>query len=244
MSAADAQRFAVMFGRDRVEVISNLKFDRLDFQTQAAAASNPLNHLFNPEAKILILGSVRQEEENLACKMIQRIRKAEPQTIICIFPRHAHRLHHWSSLLDKHHFPWTLRSCIETFVTPGSIILWDTYGELVHAYGLSQAAFVGGSLVPLGGQNFLEPMACGVLPVIGPHWDNFAWVGKEVISDGLVRLSSDWKQAADRLIDILSKPPNRKIFRQKALAYVRARQGGMASACQLIEQYIDDLQSD
>ena len=243
MSAADAQRFAALFGRDRVEVISNLKFDRLDFQSQAVASSNPINQLFAPEAKILVLGSVRQEEEDLVCKMIHRIRSIETQTIICIFPRHAHRLHTWSSLLNKHHFPWALRSRIENSVTPGSIILWDTYGELVHAYGLSQAAFVGGSLVPLGGQNFLEPMANGVLPVIGPHWDNFAWVGEEAISDGLVRIASDWKQAADILIDILSKPPKREIFRQKVLEFVKARQGGMASACQLIEQYVDDLSS-
>ena len=243
MSAADAQRFAALFGRDRVAVISNLKFDRLDFQTHAAESSNPISKLFAPEAKILVLGSIRQEEEDLVCKMIHRIRSAEPQTTICIFPRHAHRLDTWSSLLKKHHFPWAFRSCIEKSVTPGSIILWDTYGELVHAYGLSQAAFVGGSLVPLGGQNFLEPMASGVLPVIGPHWDNFAWVGDEVISDGLVRIASDWKQAADRLINILSKPPKREIFRQKALDYVRARQGGMASACQLIEKYVDELTS-
>ena len=243
MSAVDTQRFATLFGRDRVEVISNLKFDRLDFQTQTVPSSNPLNQLFVPKAKILVLGSVRQEEEDLVCKMIHRIWRVKPQTIICIFPRHEHRLHTWSSLLNKHHFGWVLRSRIEKSVTPGSIILWDTYGELVYAYGLCQAAFVGGSLAPLGGQNFIEPMANGVLPVIGPHWDNFAWVGEEVISDGLVRIASDWKQAADRLIDILSKPPKREIFRKKALDYVKARQGGMASACQLIEQYVDDSSS-
>jgi 3-deoxy-D-manno-octulosonic-acid transferase len=243
MSAADAQRFAVLFGQDRVDVIPNLKFDRLDFQPLTAESSNPLRHIFAPDAKILVLGSIRQEEEDSVSRMINHIRSAQPETIICLFPRHAHRLDAWSVQLNKQRNPWILRSHIDKSVDPGWVILWDTYGELVQAYEISRAAFVGGSLAPLGGQNFLEAMSSGVVPVIGPHWDNFAWVGKEVISSGLVRLATNWQQAADQLIDVLVTPPEREIFRQKAFEFIRDRQGGMAIACRLIEEYIRNVPS-
>jgi len=175
--------------------------------------------------------------------MISHIRSAQPETIICLFPRHAHRLDAWSVQLNKQRNPWILRSHIDKSVDPGWVILWDTYGELVQAYEISRAAFVGGSLAPLGGQNFLEAMSSGVVPVIGPHWDNFAWVGKEVISSGLVRLATNWQQAADQLIDVLVTPPEREIFRQKAFEFIRDRQGGMAIACRLIEEYIRNVPS-
>lgn len=238
MSAADARRFASLFGRDIVETIPNLKFDRIGFQPQTIVSSNPLRPLFEPNAKILVLGSIRHEEEDSVSRIINRIRNDMPETIICLFPRHAHRLDAWSAHLEKQHYSWTLRSHITKSVAPGSVILWDTYGELVQAYEISQAAFVGGSLAPLGGQNFIEAMASGVATVIGPHYDNFAWVGQDVISRDLVRLAADWQQAAKLLIEVLTSPPKREMKRQKALEYIRERQGGMAIACQLIENYI------
>jgi 3-deoxy-D-manno-octulosonic-acid transferase len=238
MSVADAHRFAVLFGRDRVKVINNLKFDRLDFQHPTAELSNPLRSLFEREAKILVLGSVRREEEENVNRIVSRIRSVQPKTVICIFPRHTQRLDAWSAILDRQHNPWTLRSRIVGSVSPGSVILWDSYGELVQAYELCRAAFVGGSLVPLGGQNFLEAMASGVVPIIGPHWDNFFWVGKEVVARGLVRIAADWRQAADLLAADLAAKPKRETVRQKALRFVQERQGGMASACRLIEGYM------
>ena len=243
MSAADGKRFAILFGRDRVKVIPNLKFDRLAFQPPTAKSSNPLKALFAPQAKILVLGSVRREEEDDISRIINRIRSVQPETVFCLFPRHVQRLNAWSAILDRQRHPWTLRSHILNAVAPGSVILWDTYGELVHAYELCRAAFVGGSLAPLGGQNFLEAMASGVIPVIGPHWDNFAWVGKEVVTGRLVRVATNWQQAADLLILELNAVPEREKARRKALQFVRERQGGMTSACQLIEGYLKNTSS-
>jgi len=243
MSVADAHRFGVLFGRDRVAVINNLKFDRLDFQPPTADAPNPLRSLFETEAAILVLGSIRREEEASVSKMMNRVRSVQPETVMCLFPRHVQRLDAWSAVLDRRRHPWTLRSQILNPVAPGSVILWDSYGELVQAYELCRAAFVGGSLAPLGGQNFLEAMASGVVPVIGPHWDNFAWVGKDVFTRGLVRVAADWRQAADLLAADLAGIPSRETTRQKALRFVGARQGGTASACRLIEKYLKNPRS-
>jgi 3-deoxy-D-manno-octulosonic-acid transferase len=105
----------------------------------------------------------------------------------------------------------------------------------VSAYRLCRAAFVGGSLAPLGGQNFLEAVTSGVIPVIGPHWDNFAWVGEAFFKLGLVKIAADWRQAANLLAANLSQRPQREKVRRRALQYIEERQGGTDRVCRLIE---------
>ena len=119
------------------------------------------------------------------------------------------------------------------------MILWDTFGELTLAYELSKAAFVGGSLAPLGGQNFLEALTCGVIPVIGPSWENFAWVGREIVEQGIVRNAADWKEVADILVEAVKKSPSHEKVREAALRYVKDRQGGTTCACRLIAEFLN-----
>ena len=149
-----------------------------------------------------------------------------------------HRIPPWQKHLDRLQVPWRLHSSLRRPVSPGTVILWDTFGALSAAYDHCQVCFVGGSLAPLGGQNFLEPVARGILPVIGPHWDNFAWVGREIVRQGLVREASDWRQAAEALVAILRSPPSRQAQQQAGWAYLQARRGGSAQACREIEKLL------
>ena len=86
-----------------------------------------------------------------------------------------HRVKPWQALLSGAKLPAVMRSKQEGTIPAGSIVIWDTFGELGQLYQLADAVFVGGSLAPLGGQNFLEPLALGRIPCCGPHLDNFAW---------------------------------------------------------------------
>jgi 3-deoxy-D-manno-octulosonic-acid transferase len=123
-------------------------------------------------------------------------------------------------------------------VSPGSVVLWDTFGELGHAYHLAAAAFVGGSLAPLRGQNFLEPLASGVRPVIGPSWEDFRWVGTDIIDRGLVREAHGWKEAARLLLEDIARPAVRETVRRQAGEYVQDRQGGTDKACRIVQEYL------
>jgi 3-deoxy-D-manno-octulosonic-acid transferase len=235
MSAADASRFAVLFGPQRVAVIPNLKFDRLDLNSAGGEGINPLAPLFLPDVELLVMGSIREAEEEAIQNIITTMRGLRPDTVIGLFPRHVQRLAAWSSWLDRRRITWRLRSRVATPVAPGTVILWDTFGELVPAYRLCRAALVGGSLAPLGGQNFLEAVTSGVVPVIGPHWDNFAWVGEAFFKLGLIQVAADWRQAADLLAANLSQTPHRENVRRRALQYIEERQGGTERVCRLIE---------
>jgi 3-deoxy-D-manno-octulosonic-acid transferase len=240
VSEKDAKRFAMLFGREYVDVMPNMKFDRIGLTQGMPYTKNPLEGILRPDTPLLVLGSVRREEEPVVEKIVVDIHRRLPETIIGLFPRHMHRIKYWKKVLDRLAIPWTLRSKIQKHVPHGTVILWDTFGELPLAYELSKAAFVGGSLAPLGGQNFLEALTCGVVPVIGPSWENFAWVGQEIVEQGLVRNATNWKEVTDILVETMEKSPSHEKVRETALRYVEDRQGGTTLACRLVAEFLNN----
>ncbi|MDP2786213.1 MAG: glycosyltransferase N-terminal domain-containing protein, partial [Sulfurimicrobium sp.] len=210
ISKEDADRFGKLFGSEMVKVMPNIKFDRFGNNDTESGFQNPLEKIIARDTPFIVLGSVREKEEHLVEKIILDILKRKPETVIGLFPRHMHRIKHWSDALDRMNIKWALRTNTAERAVKGSVILWDTFGELVHAYKYAGAAFVGGSLAPLGGQNFLEALTCGITPVIGPSWDNFSWVGREIADEGLLRVAKDRQDASDALVEIMENPPSRE----------------------------------
>ncbi len=242
ISQDDATRFAALFEKERVDVMHNIKFDRLDSTGLTAASHNPIRNVLPSDRQFVVLGSVRQEEEKQVEKIISHIRNRQPDAVIGLFPRHMHRIKHWEKFLAGSKTPWLHRSKIESEIAPGTLILWDTFGELAPAYKLARAAFVGGTLAPpLGGQNFLEPLICGILPVIGPFWKHFYWVGHDIVSQRLVRVADSWKTVVDILVADLKNPQSRDEVQQAAIQYVKARQGGTARGCNLINEFLGKI---
>lgn len=239
ISEKDANRFAELFGFNNVKVIPNIKFDRFSNTESLSDTSDTLELIVKPGTCLIIFGSVRQEEEPAVKKIILDIRRRQPDTVIGLFPRHLQRIKYWENALDSLSIPFILRSNAKTYVRPGTVILWDTFGELNFAYRHAKAAFVGGSLSPLGGQNFLEALTNGVVPVIGPFWENFYWVGNEIIKHGLVRIASDRREVADMLIENTKKPFSHKDVFNKALMYLNKCQGGTAQVCNIITKNLN-----
>lgn len=236
ISADDAKRFMALFGNSGVDVMPNIKFDRFESPEDKSGEVNPLRKIIPKNSAFVVLGSVRQQEEPRIEKLIAGIYKKKPDVITGLFPRHMQRIKYWQDALSRLRLPWELRSRLKTYVSAGTVILWDTFGELSKAYARADAAFVGGSLAPLGGQNFLEPLSYGVVPVIGPSWENFAWVGSEIIKEGLLRVAPDWKEVADLLLADLEHSSNREAVGAAARKYIQSRQGGTTRAARLIEE--------
>ncbi len=234
ISSDDAARFATLFGQERVATVANIKFDRISRQEGLRAGDNPLAPLVPADCKLIVLGSIRKEEEADIIKLICHLRDRNKQLSIALFPRHMHRLNKWARLLTDHGCSWQLRSHLTEPIADGSLILWDVMGEMLAGYELAAAAFVGGSLAPVGGQNFLEPLICGLRPVIGPYWDDFSWVGQDIIDQQLVLVAANWQQAAELLLTNADRPLSRRQIRQAALAYMQSRRGGTAKTCAII----------
>ena len=239
ISKEDADRFGKLFGSETVEVMPNIKFDRFGNNDTESSFQNPIEKIITRDTPFIVLGSVREKEEHLVEKIILDILERKPETIIGLFPRHMHRIKHWNEAMDRINIKWALRTNTAERAVKGSVILWDTFGELVHAYKYAGAAFVGGSLAPLGGQNFLEALTCGITPVIGPSWDNFSWVGREIVDEGLLRVAGDRQGVSDALVEIMENPPSREKVISAAGKYMKSRQGGSAFTCRIIEGLLE-----
>lgn len=239
ISEADAMRFAQLFGNEKVGVMPNIKFDRIKLADSVGQVENPIADLLPSSSPFVVLGSIRRAEEPWIEKIMRHIFDHYPETVIGLFPRHLHRISRWEQRLTRLHIPYMLRSHTRACVRPGTVMLWDMFGELSLAYDLSCAAFVGGSLAPLGGQNFLEALTSGIIPVIGPSWDNFAWVGPQIFEHGLVRIANQWREVAQMLIEDINNPRPRNDVLDQALLYLKKRQGGTKQACRQIEAFLN-----
>ena len=235
-SPQDRDRFCKLFGSHGVSIMPNIKFDRLTNDNLSSQPFMDNANVLATHEKFLILGSVRKAEEEDVQKIIQSVLERQPDTVIGLFPRHMHRINHWQKILQGLGIPWTSRS--GTRLQNGGVVLWDVFGELSLVYPLASAAFVGGSLASLGGQNFLEPLAKGVPTVIGPFWENFKWVGLEILDKGILNQANTWKEVADFLVAGIINPPDRKAVKKKTETYIKSRQGGTTVACELIREYL------
>lgn len=243
ISQDDAKRFETVFGQKGIAVMNNIKFDALPIDLPDKNEGKPPGFMARwipAGSRFLVLGSIRREEEAKIVQIIQKMREKRPDVITGLFPRHMERLDHWEKILSGLGLNWRRRSGIEKPVQGGDIILWDVFGELAAAYAAADAVFVGGSLAPLGGQNFLEPLACGTVPVIGPSHENFSWVGEEIFRKGLVIKTRNPKEAADAMIRQLDNPVPQNETAAKAKKFIAARQGGARKACAVIEKTLGD----
>jgi 3-deoxy-D-manno-octulosonic-acid transferase len=241
ISEVDARRFGALFGRDKVWVMPNIKFDRMVGAGPIPRKDNPLKDLIPTRSDFVVFGSVRKEEKVEVAKIAAALVRHKTKTILGVFPRHMHHMPIWEKAMNEVGVTWVLRSKLEGTAPPGTVILWDTFGELMPAYGLAKAAFVGGSLQPLGGQNFLEPLTCGVTPVTGPHWKNFAWVGREIFDAKLAYEAEDAENALNLLINILEKTPPRTENAKKAKAYIQDRMGGAKAVSKQVADFLNKV---
>ena len=239
ISEADAMRFSLLFSPDRVRTMPNIKFDRVSTPQNTAEAGAGLAELLGARTPFAVLGSIREEEEHDVLQALRIICRERPKTTVGLFPRHMERIPAWSELLRGAELNWVLRSELPGPAAPGSVILWDVFGELGTAYGLAKAAFVGGSLRPLGGQNFLEPLSLGVATCVGPHWGNFAWAGRELVDSGLLKEVDSPESLADQMVKFLNRPPKPATVRKRFADYLATRQGGAAQCAELIAGYLE-----
>lgn len=237
ISPADGERFSRIVGADKICLINNIKFDRIKPQLDLPE-HNPIADLLPEDSPFLLLGSIRREEEEKILNTIKKSLAARPDITIGLFPKHIERADHWIRLLTKENITASKRS--ETLVrqSPGAVIVWDVFGELAGAYALAGAAFVGGSLENLGGQNFLEPLVFGLKPIIGPYWKNFAWVGREIVASGLVQEVADENELVTGLLTAIDADVSKDQVIKQVQDFFLPRKGGTHQVCQ---QIIDTL---
>ncbi len=239
-SDQDAQRYEQVFEGAMVNTMPNIKFEAIDTADEDDVNTlKQIKKILPQTVPLTILASVRKQEEKEMVHILKNILKMVPNQIVAIFPRHMHRVRAWEKRLTSQNLNFHLRSKINSCVKNPCIILWDTFGELKTAYGLASVVFVGGSLKPLGGQNFIEPAIQGAVVVTGPYYDDFAWATNDIFKKGIVIKKNHWKAVARTITQALEKPGSRSDRKGLALEYLQSNQGGTQQACHEILKAFD-----
>ncbi|HNF65158.1 MAG TPA: lipid IV(A) 3-deoxy-D-manno-octulosonic acid transferase [Plasticicumulans sp.] len=222
---ADAGRF-VALGAPRVGVSGNLKFD-LALPEALPARAQALRRHWGAARPVWIGASTHAGEDELLLDAHARLRERWPELLLLLVPRHPERFDAVAALVQARGFALARRSHGETGQA-AAVYLGDTMGELLLLAAASDAAFVGGSLVPTGGHNVLEPAALGVPVAWGPHMFNFAAAEQLLAGAGAGRQVSDAGALVQTLADWLADPALRARCGAAGAAVVAANRGALA----------------
>jgi len=206
-SETDAERLkAIGCSPRRISVAGNLKFDVR--AVEEAEVTRQLRTLATG-LRLVVAGSTLEGEEAALVEAWPRLLEADPQLAMVLAPRHPERFSAVAALLDRSGIQWVKRTDWWMQPTdmlkplrPGEILLLDTIGELASVYSLAAVAFVGGSLIPAGGHNPLEPAQFGVPIAMGPHYANFRAITDELRAHQAVRIAAK-DELAGVLIELL-----------------------------------------
>jgi 3-deoxy-D-manno-octulosonic-acid transferase len=158
---------------DRMRVSGNLKFDIPTPAPPAIVENLRASIKTSAAGPVLVCGSTVEGEESLLLKAFENVLVQYPQAVMILAPRHPQRFPAVAALLQQMSIRFWPRSVWNGEPLNGAVLLLDTIGELAALYALADIAFVGGSLVPRGGHNIIEPAQYGVAIVVGNHTENF-----------------------------------------------------------------------
>jgi 3-deoxy-D-manno-octulosonic-acid transferase len=216
-SEADAARLRAL-GAPRVEVTGNLKFDVTLDAAQLAAGRQWKAKVGRP---VLLLASTREGEEKLLLSELP-----SHSFLTVVVPRHPQRFDEVAQLADAR------RSRNET---PKSIYLGDTMGEMAFYYGAADVAVIGGSLLPLGGQNLIEALAAGVPVIVGPSMFNFAEATRLALEAGAAVQVADAQAAWVQVQELLSNSEKRKQMAAAGKALCEAHRGATQKHLEILK---------
>ncbi|PZP61167.1 MAG: 3-deoxy-D-manno-octulosonic acid transferase [Azospira oryzae] len=220
-TAADAERLSRL-GARRVEVAGNLKFD-LTPPPPMLERGRALRALFGCERPVFLAASTREGEEARVLDAVARVNV--PGLLTVIVPRHPQRFGEVAALIARRGLRFQRRS-EDRPVAPGTqVVLGDSMGELFAYYAACDVAFVGGSLLPLGGQNLIEACAVGAPVLIGPHTFNFEEAARRAVEEGAALRVADEQALARAVAGLLTDAARRRRMAEAALAFAERHRG-------------------
>jgi len=221
---------------ERIEVTGNLKFDIEPPPPPPVVDSLRKSFHASGAGPVLVCGStVDEEEERMLLQSFQNILGSHAHAVMILAPRHPERFAVVAALLESLGIRFWRRSLWSGEPIIGGVLLLDTIGELAPIYGLADVAFVGGSLVPKGGHNIIEPARHGVPIVIGNHYDNFRDIVWLFQSHDAVRIVGP-AELPLVFMDLISNEPERRALGLRAAETLRSQTGSTAKTFAALEK--------
>jgi 3-deoxy-D-manno-octulosonic-acid transferase len=231
---SDGDRFLTLGANpQRVKIAGNTKFDQVPTD---GVRSLGIELRLPQERPVWVAGSTRPGEEEIVLDAFLRVRAEVPEAVLVLAPRHLERLRAVEHMLGERRLSFTHRSRVARELLDFPVILVDTMGELAKLYGLGRVAFVGGSLVPLGGHNPLEPAVLGVPVLFGPHTEHFAKTVEILKRRGRAQEVASAEELAAAVIQLLLHPEEAQARGEAARQAVSAHRGAAELNAELLQK--------
>ena len=224
---------------ERVQVTGNLKFD-INLPSSPPIVESLRQSLAAEGAgPVLVCGSTVEGEEPLLLKAFENLRVAHPRVVMILAPRHPERFDQVAILLRQLDIRFFRRSQWQGEALAGCVLLLDSIGELAALYALADVAFVGGSLVPRGGHNIIEPAQYGVAIVTGNHTENFRDIVALFRSRDAVRIVG-MAELPLTLMQLLADDAERRALGRRAQETVQLQMGATLRTLEALTTIIAD----
>lgn len=227
----DAQRLSELCGR-AVSTMGNLKFD-IEPPAKMLELGGLLRELFG-KRHIFLAASTREGEEALILDALQNIDSKDVLTVIV--PRHPQRFEEVANLIEQRGLKMQRRSANVAIAMDTPIVLGDSMGEMFAYYAACDIAFIGGSLLPFGGQNLIEACAVGKPVLIGPHTYNFAQATELAVASGAALQVGDANELSLQLDRLICDNVATQKMAQAGSKFVSANQGATHFASRLMDE--------
>ena len=235
----DAERFRQLgMEADRIRVTGSMKFDQpLPEGLQKHAGE--LRRRLGEKRMLWIAASTHQGEEEQILDAFRQVRREHPDCLLMLVPRHPERFGRVAELCSRAGFRVVRRSSGRPCDQDVDIFLGDTMGELMLFYAASDVAFVGGSLVPTGGHNMLEPAALGKPVIAGPHLFNFTEIAAAMERAGALCRVADGAELAEVTSRLLSSPEERAGMGEAGRRLVQQNRGALQRVLDLVRPCLE-----
>jgi 3-deoxy-D-manno-octulosonic-acid transferase len=233
-SEDDAQRLRALGARD-VHVTGNLKFD-----VAAAPALVDRGRRWRAdlgERRVLLAASTRDGEEAL---LLDALPHLPPEALLVIVPRHPQRFDEIAALLEARTLAYRRRSAGIAIAADVRVLLGDSMGEMPAYYAACDAAFVGGSLLPFGGQNLIEACAAGKPVLVGPHTYNFTQAARGAIEAGAALRVESAEELMRTAARLLQDRGALERMGERGIEFARAHQGATERVMAIITLKVPD----
>jgi 3-deoxy-D-manno-octulosonic-acid transferase len=243
-SADDAARFVeIGAAQTQVTVVGNVKFD-VSVDAYSTAQGHRLRQVLGPERFAWVAGSTHGGEDEAVLSAHAHLLSKNSGALLLLAPRHRDRFEAVASLLKSSGMRYRRRSDLNLgadaladvqALAECDVLLVDTLGELASMYAAADAAFVGGSLVPVGGHNLLEPAALGLPVLCGPYQANNKDIAAMLLGSGAARQVLNAEQLGEAVVALAADTAERKRMAEAGLKVVAANRGSVAALLAIIE---------
>ena len=241
-SDSSAQRFQCLgVPAHKVQTVGNTNIDRALSQAEQPTPPHPMASLLAAR-QVLVAGSTHDGEETALLSVFQRLRAQHPGLCLVLAPRHLERVETVARHVQVCQLSAIRRSRYSDEADSGSrpdVIILDTLGELVAFYKLCTVAFVGGSLVPIGGHNILEPAMFAKPLLFGPHMHHFPELADLLRNaDGAMKVDNETDLYA-QMTHLLANPAEAAAMGQRALQVLDSNRGALQRTCEALAELIE-----